>query len=442
MLNLNEEGLSQIFLDTNRYLKKHLNEFEVTPAGKLTQELAYFMQHPVFDLRKGLRELNGILGKLDIKAEFTQDIGQLSILDQRLKIQIDLWHEFDKYPIFYIATNEMEQDSAKAYLGMVLECLHWLGYSYLSPDPTERLYFRFFQMNEDPIIVFNSKNEIVITNKSFTDLNIPASFVIDASSDKVESLKATYLIFRSSFEANAENYGMILLINEARAREALGLVDTVSNFYSDLGIITSSIAHELNNPIAGILAGGETLKMLIDDNAPEEIHEGVEALIQSAQRCQELVRLFLSFSRKDQIKSEFFKTEALFENALELLRNRMLEIGTRFHLKTDGKINEWELYCNKALLTMLVYLLLNDMLTTLNKRELIDENHKSPNRVNTHQLQITQQANSLSIELDDLPQGNNFSIEHLGKLIEYLIQMLNIKFEFTGKGFKLMFIEN
>lgn len=441
MQNLNEENLSILFLESNRFFKKFSASQQMLPIFTLSEEVGLYAQQPLYDLRKGVRDINLILERVGIDAELSLDQGQLSILDANNKFQLELWHEYDRYDVFFTANPTMDPLQAKVSLAIIIEAFHTLGFTFIIPDPEQRLYYRFFQLVDDPIVVFNAKNEIVVTNKCFTDLNIPWSFVMDARADKVEALKATYLIFRSRFKVKAEEFGLILLINEFKAREALGLTDKVGNFYSDLGIITSSIAHELNNPIAGILAGGETLKMLLGDDADVDIKEGVEALLASAQRCQELVRLFLSFSRKEQVKSEIFKTKELFENTLELLRNRMLEIGTRFQIDPDIKIEDWELKTNKALLTMLVYLLLNDMLTTLNKRELIEERSKN-HKVSNYILEIHQSNNSLMIGLKSLAMEKKFTVDHLGKLIEYLVQMLNLNFEFTENGCRLSFLDS
>lgn len=64
---------------------------------------------------------------------------------------------------------------------------------------------------------------------------------------------------------------------------------------SELGIITSSIAHELNNPLAGMLSLVQLMKMDISKDSP--IFEDLAAMEEAVVRCKEIVIQLLSHVR-------------------------------------------------------------------------------------------------------------------------------------------------
>ena len=64
---------------------------------------------------------------------------------------------------------------------------------------------------------------------------------------------------------------------------------------SELGIITSSIAHELNNPLAGMLSLVQLMKMDISKESP--IFEDLAAMEEAVVRCKEIVIQLLTHVR-------------------------------------------------------------------------------------------------------------------------------------------------
>ena len=58
----------------------------------------------------------------------------------------------------------------------------------------------------------------------------------------------------------------------------------------ELGIISSSIAHELNNPLGGILAG---LSVLLLEDLEMENRLSLEEMKRGTERCRQLINIFL-----------------------------------------------------------------------------------------------------------------------------------------------------
>lgn len=87
---------------------------------------------------------------------------------------------------------------------------------------------------------------------------------------------------------------------------------------AELGIIGSSIAHELNNPLGGILSFVQMMKMDLPADSP---HRGdVEEMERGVFRCRDIVQNLLGFTRSSSLdeKKDFDLREAL-QRALSIL---------------------------------------------------------------------------------------------------------------------------
>ncbi len=73
--------------------------------------------------------------------------------------------------------------------------------------------------------------------------------------------------------------------------------------FSDAGIVGSSIAHEINNPLGGLISYLQLMQM--SQKNPELLTE-LSELLSSAEQCKEIAKKLLSFSRKTD-SSKFLK---------------------------------------------------------------------------------------------------------------------------------------
>jgi two-component system NtrC family sensor kinase len=70
---------------------------------------------------------------------------------------------------------------------------------------------------------------------------------------------------------------------------------------AELGIISSSIAHELNNPLGGIMSFLQLIRMELEEDS--EILEDIVAMEEATNRCKELVENLLGFARQEEVGS-------------------------------------------------------------------------------------------------------------------------------------------
>lgn len=84
---------------------------------------------------------------------------------------------------------------------------------------------------------------------------------------------------------------------------------------SALGEFTSAIAHEINNPLTGVLGCAEILQRA---ESPNDFKEDVQRLYKEAMRCQCLVKNLLTFARKSTPHKELSNINEIIEKSIDL----------------------------------------------------------------------------------------------------------------------------
>lgn len=104
---------------------------------------------------------------------------------------------------------------------------------------------------------------------------------------------------------------------------------------SALGRMAAGIAHEINNPLAGILLYSTNLFKKAPKEGP--FKEGLEIIIQETLRCKTIIQELLEFSRPSEPRTALINMNLLIEKALHLLENefRLRHIRVERHLSKE-----------------------------------------------------------------------------------------------------------
>jgi len=105
-----------------------------------------------------------------------------------------------------------------------------------------------------------------------------------------------------------------------------------------MGRLTSQIAHELNNPIYGIM---NTLELLKTEIPPENKRRRIlELSLSEIQRLSEMLRNMLSFSKPEEEKRRPVKIDELIEGILLVMEKQMKESNIQVEASFDSDIPE------------------------------------------------------------------------------------------------------
>lgn len=203
----------------------------------------------------------------------------------------------------------------------------------------------------------------------------------------------------------------------------------------ELGIISSSIAHELNNPIAGIQAALSLL--LLDESLNIEASQTLSEMKNGALRCKQLIETFLGFSRANPRtlaidQSSLGPIDLCYQQAQNLLRFRTVESGIRFNFESI-KHADFRPQVNPSLLTMTFYLILGELMTLYSHQLLVANKNQIEKVIRG---EIIESSQEIQIQLHEL----NISNLTLSKLIQNLLTIEN--FVLQVSDYSLRFIYN
>jgi two-component system NtrC family sensor kinase len=88
---------------------------------------------------------------------------------------------------------------------------------------------------------------------------------------------------------------------------------------SSLGRMAAGIAHEINNPLAGILLYSSNMSKKVPQGGPLE--EGLNIIIKETQRCKTIIQGLLEFARDREPQKVPADINAIMETALGILDN-------------------------------------------------------------------------------------------------------------------------
>lgn len=264
-----------------------------------------------------------------------------------------------------------------------------------------------------PVALISSGGDLVANNANFTQLSIfPADCLRLKTQEKIELANGVFRVEKMRLDGTEGDDSLFVFLfrNDRGA-------STRSGSNEELGIISSSIAHELNNPLAGILASLALVEL--EDELGDDLLQAVRDMKTGARRCKELVEIFLGFSRATprNLTGAPPSLEA-FEKALSLSRFRMIESNLRLDFSTS-KQTAFHRETNTSILAMVWYLILGEVMTASSHHQLVTEKSGAIIRG-----RFVEKEHSLELSVDgDFPWSDGVLAS---KLLQHLVELAGL----------------
>ena len=126
---------------------------------------------------------------------------------------------------------------------------------------------------------------------------------------------------------------------DQRRVQALHRVE-YANKLASIGRLASGVAHEINNPLAGILLYGSNMRKKVPCEG--RLAEGLDIIIKETQRCKTIIQGLLDFSRDTEPQRISVNVNGIVESALGIVENefhlRHVDIGLNLDKEMVGTL--------------------------------------------------------------------------------------------------------
>jgi two-component system NtrC family sensor kinase len=120
---------------------------------------------------------------------------------------------------------------------------------------------------------------------------------------------------------------------EDRTRELIKTQDQLvqAEKLATLGTLAGGVAHEINNPLTGVLT--YTHMLLRRTDFPDDVRADLQVIAESTERVRKIVKGLLDFSRQTKLDPEPTEINRLVEASIKLIENQALLKGVtvQFH---------------------------------------------------------------------------------------------------------------
>lgn len=272
-----------------------------------------------------------------------------------------------------------------------------------------------------PMAVISPLGELLIYNQHFATVGIlPRECLSYKDNDYIEISQQHYKLKRFDFSFHGSMVHYYIFYTSEKI---------MNNPNNELGIVSSSIAHELNNPLAGILAALSLLRL--ENNWSDEALLEIDEMKEGAKRCKELVEIFLGFSRMSPKNSGESSLRSSLDQAINLLRFRMVESDLRIDMKLNTKGDDLSFDINASVLSMVFYLILNELMTAFAHHRLL-----TPKSSSLLEGKVTGAPHQVQFILNEEFEYEKNILD--SKLLQYLLFFEKLEIVFLKKEIRLL----
>ncbi len=181
----------------------------------------------------------------------------------------------------------------------------------------------------------------------------------------------------------------LILFNDITEEKAYQAKKIHTSQLASIGELSAGVAHEINNPINGII---NYAQVLLDDSEEEESSFLLARIIKEGKRIAKIVSSLLAFSRQDSDDKESFQEtylQEVLDNSLTLVRHQLEKDG--IDIQINLQTNDFQVWVHPQQLEQVIINVLSNARHALNE--------KYPGHEKDKLLEI----NSLIVRIDDTP---------------------------------------
>lgn len=181
---------------------------------------------------------------------------------------------------------------------------------------------------------------------------------------ELRGLHGTYMLTVSPLlEENGEINATLLLARNLTEEEVVRAEAIRAAQLAAIGELASGIAHEINNPINGII---NYAQIILDEPEDPEAPENLSNIISEGKRIAGIVSNLLDFARRREEVLAFSDIGKIISNSLQLVAHLLKKDGILCSVKLDSNLPP--LMCNEQQLQQVVLNMISNARYALNKR--------------------------------------------------------------------------
>lgn len=365
---LKEELEKKLVEKTKNLIESRKQIFEINNRFEFLRKTLYITSK-VNSIGQAETELNSLLTQQnkitwlkiikDTDAEkFENDLGE-EFLSTFHKIPIQI-HAINYWIYFFKADKKPFKKNDTDYFKKLGETLQINLNRYanlLSLQQSERLFDLAFHSSPHYIMVIDQNYQVLQANLAI-EKNIKDADTSDHSKCfeilfgrtapcvgcklgqkfQIHDELRTFSVQSNSFNLNEddENNYWIHLYEDISEQTALENKFQQMARLTELGLISSSIAHELNNPLGGIISYLQIMKMDLPQNHP--FQQDIQLMNETAQRMKKIIEDLLIFSRKESVlQIEEVSIHEVLLKTLDLLQMQLKKENLKVSMKEPNE---------------------------------------------------------------------------------------------------------
>lgn len=133
---------------------------------------------------------------------------------------------------------------------------------------------------------------------------------------------------------------------------------------ASLGEMAAGIAHEINNPISGVITYAELLKDELMQNS--EMHTFAGEIVREGNRIAKIVKNLLAFARKEEVEKTPNDIEEIINDSLNLFKANMKKHGVVIHKDVPESLEY--IMCSRHQIQQIFINLLSNAIFALNEK--------------------------------------------------------------------------